>query len=391
MITHRPGNAPLKKLSSDLKDQKETVLFLSDKLFVDYTIPGGVQLCTHEFIEYLETAGYVVKVIRVRPNITFARKVKKKLHIEAYELYDVDNWLPEIINTIDTNNIKLVFFNQINLAHWSESIKTRVGGDVKFIGLSHGNESGDYLHDVTQTSKTPFLKTWRLGRLIVKEKAIFSRYLDAVITISDNETYIDQWLGAQNVFYLPRILKKDPINWTPTPNTIGFVGTLSHLPNRKGIELLSDELQKLKFSGALKLVGGPEYAGKELEQKYSFIKYCGGLSPQQLPEEAGTWAIFINPVFWYARGSSTKLSQAINWGLPVASTLAGIRGYDLSDTRITISNNRASDLAEMIVSSLRSETALANLKQAADNNVNQFDLVGWSDKLNRFLISLQQA
>jgi len=374
-----------------LKDQKETVLFLSDKVFVDYTIPGGVQLCTYEFIEYLEAAGYSVKVIKVNPVITFTRKVKKKLHVEAYELYDVENWLPEIISSINTENIKLVFFNQINLAHWSESIKEAVGKDVKYIGLSHGNESGDYLHDVTQSPVTSFLKTWRLGKFLVKEKAIFSRHLDGVITISENETYIDQWLGAQNVFYLPRILKQIPFNWKPAPGTIGFVGTLNHLPNQMGIELLSDELQKQGFKGTLRLVGSPHSAGHALEQKYPFIQYSGALSPEEMEKEAGTWCIFLNPVFWYARGSSTKLSQALNWGLPVASTLAGIRGYDLSDRSIATYNNRPENLAEMVTNALSSETALAALKQATDNNVSNFDLAQWSARLTQFLTSIKRG
>ena len=357
---------------------------------MDYTIPGGVQRCTHEFIEYLEAAGYAVKIIKVRPTITFARKVRKKLHIEAYELYDVDNWLSEIINAINRDNIKLVFFNQVNLAHWSEKIKTGVSRDVKFIGLSHGNESGDYLHYVTQAKETSFLKTWRLGKLIVKEKAIFSKFLDGVITISDNETYIDQWLGAQNVFYLPRILKQNFIYWKPVPNTIGFVGTLNHLPNQKGIELLSVELQKSGFKGTLKLVGGPEYAGRALEQQYSFIKYCGFISSEQLVKEAATWCIFLNPVFWYARGSSTKLSQALNWGLPVASTLAGIRGYDLANNAIYIENNRPAALAKMIVDTLVSEEQLKALKQASADNVLQFNLNKWTTGLVDFLTLLKE-
>lgn len=373
-----------------LNEQKETVLFLSDTVFVDYTIPGGVQLCTHEFIEYLEAAGYKVKIIKVSPNITFARKVRKKLHIEAYELYDVDNWLSEIISAINADNIKLVFFNQVNLAHWSESIKSGVPRDVKFIGLSHGNESGDYLHDVTQTRETSFLKTWRLGKLIVKEKAIFSKFLDGVITISDNETYIDQWLGAQNVFYLPRILKQDFIVWQPIANTIGFVGTLNHLPNKKGIEMLSDELKKLNFKGTLKIVGGPEHAGRALEQQYSFIKYCGFISSEQLVAEAGTWCIFLNPVFWYARGSSTKLSQALNWGLPVVSTLAGIRGYDLVNNAIYLENNRPATLSRMIVDTLASDEGLKSLKQASIDNVMRFDLAKWTGRLKNFLTSVKE-
>ena len=374
-----------------MKNQQEPVLFLTDKVFVDAAIAGGVQLCTHEFLNYLEASGHAVHIIRVSPNITFMRKVRKKLQLETYELYDIDQWLKEIGETIRSNQIKLVFFNQVNLAHWSASIKAIVGADVKFIGLSHGNESGDYLHDITQDTRTSFFKTWRLGKYLVKEKAIFSSYLDGVITISDNETYIDQWLGAQNTLFLPRILKNDFIDWHPVANRIGFAGTLSHLPNYAGIDRLSTELKNRNFNGTLRLVGGPDHIGKKLQQQYPFIQYVGTISSSQLVEEAGTWCILLNPVFWYARGSSTKLAQAISWGIPVASTLAGTRGYDLACDAIAIRNNDPGTLAEMIINTLASTTALEELKKQVRDNAIKFDINTWSAKLSDFLEQLKQT
>jgi len=368
-----------------VKHQKESVLFISDKVFVDYTIPGGVQLCTNEFIDYLETAGYEVNLIKVSPKITFLRKIRRKLQIETYEFYDIDQWLSDIVEIIRSRQIKLVFFNQVNLAHWSAAIKPQISVDVKFIGLSHGNESGDYLHDITQTPITSILKTWRLGKYLVKEKAIFSTHLDAVVTISENERYIDQWLGAQNTFYLPRILKNDFLDWHPIPNTIGFVGTLNHLPNFKGIDQLAICLQQQHFKGILKLVGSPDQTGKLLAEKYPFIRYIGALTPQQLAAEASTWCLFLNPVFWYARGSSTKLSQAFNWGLPVATTLAGARGYDLSNSASVINSNEPAEMAELIINTLNSENAIDTLKQISEENTLQFNLAVWATRLKAFL------
>jgi len=339
-------------------------------------------------MDYLAAAGYTVRVVKVAPTVTFLRKVKKKLHIEAYEMYDIDNWLEEIVSTIISDNIRLVLFNQVNLAHWSETIKERVSSNVKFIALSHGNESGDYLHEITHSPNTSVLKTWKLGKLLVKEKAIFSRCLDAVITISDNETYIDQWLGAQHVFYLPRLLKPDFIDWKPQPNTIGFVGTLNHLPNIEGIQLLAGQLQLRGFDGIMRIAGSPPELGYSLEKKHSFIQYCGVSDETQLKAEAASWAIFLNPVFWYARGSSTKLSKAINWGLPAVSTQAGARGYDLSDESLVTKDNLPASMAEKVIYTLGSPAALDHLKQASENNAKNFDLAKWTGKLAAFLDSL---
>lgn len=368
--------------------QPQTVLFITDKIFVDYDIPGGVQICTTEFITYLEKAGFDVQIFKVTPSPTIFNRIKAKLGVEAYELYNVNACLDELVNTINAQKIKFVFFNQLNLSYWTTRIKERVGGDVKFIGLSHGNESGDYLHDITKTNNASILQTWRLGKLIIKEKHIFSQLLNGVITISDNETYIDQWLGAQSILFLPRILENRFINRQPEVNTMGFVGTLNHLPNIEGIELLAQQLQLHCFTGKFKVAGTPADIGHELEKKYSFIKYCGVLNDEHLKHEIGTWCLFLNPVFWYSRGSSTKLSQGINWGLPVVTTPAGIRGYDLVDHRCVTTDNSPEGFAKMALQALTSAEYLNVLKQATDNNAAGFNMQVWANKLYMYLNAL---
>ena len=367
---------------------QQPALFITDKGFVDFDIPGGVQICTSEFITYLEKADFDIKIFKVTPSPTLINRVKVKLGIEVYELYNINTYLNEIVNIINTQNIKHVFFNQLDLCYWTIKIKPHVSADVKFIGLSHGNESGDYLHDITQTAKTSFLKTWRLGKLIIKEKKMFSELLSGVITISDNETYIDQWLGAQNILFLPRILEPIFINWQPEANTVGFVGTLNHLPNIAGIKLLANQLHLNGFNGKFKLVGSPAHIGYELEKNYSFINYCGFLNNEQLKNEIGTWCLFLNPVFWYARGSSTKLSQGINWGIPVVTTPAGTRGYNLADNRCITPDNSPAAFAQMTLQALSSAQYLDQLKQATINNATSFDVLTWANKLSSYLNAL---
>jgi hypothetical protein len=369
-------------------NQKQPALFITDKVFIDYDIPGGVQICTAEFITYLQKADFDVQVFKVTPSATIINRIKAKLGLEAYELYNVDVCLEELINTINTKNIKFVFFNQLNLSYWTIKIKERVDADVKFIGLSHGNESGDYLHDITKTDNTSILQTWRLGKLIIKEKVMFSKLLDGVITISDNETYIDQWLGAQNILFLPRILQPQFISWQPEANTIGFVGTLNHLPNIAGIELLANQLQLNGFTGKFKVAGTPAHIGYDLEKKYPCITYCGVLNNDQLKQEISTWCIFLNPVFWYSRGSSTKLSQGINWGVPVLTTPAGMRGYELIDNRCITSDNTPVAFTQMAMQVLNDEQYLNKLKQTTENNATSFNTDDWANKLSFFLNAL---
>ncbi|UKT64385.1 glycosyltransferase [Pedobacter mucosus] len=369
--------------------QKEDILFITDKKYIDYEIAGGVQICTREFLEYFEGAGYNVIVVRVLPTITLMKRLKLKLGIEAYELYDLESFLIEIVETINTNKIQLVLFNQLNIAHWAAKIREKISYPLKCIGLSHGNESGDYLHEITKRYRIPNIREiWRLGKLITKEKVLFTSTLDGVVIISEQERYIGQWLGAKKTLFLPRILKPQFINWKPENKVIGFVGTLDHHPNYEGIELFANHLQNINFDGTLKLVGGPSAIGEKFARKYSFISYRGQLSNDELPIEVSKWSIFVNPIFWYARGSSTKVSQFISWGIPILSTRAGIRGYHLANTNFLTKDDTPKNLSELVINSLHSFEVLSILKKISEENATKFKVGKWSSALKEFLINL---
>jgi len=57
------------------------------------------------------------------------------------------------------------------------------------------------------------------------------------------------------------------------------------------------------------------------------IEYLGPLSDADLEKEASTWNCFVNPLFCFARGCSTKLATALGWRIPTITTPAGCRGY----------------------------------------------------------------
>ncbi|MES2267310.1 MAG: glycosyltransferase [Bacteroidota bacterium] len=363
---------------------KTDVLFITDKAYVDYNIAGGVQLCTGEFINYFEQAGYTVNVLKVQPVISTIKKLRIKLGIEAYSLYELSPYVNDIVSSVKAKNIKIVLFNQISLAHWAADLKKHLPTDVKFICLSHGNESGDFLHHITQTQKPTFTHTWRLGRLLIREKQIFGN-LDGVITISEQEAATNSWIGAKQILYLPRILKPAFINWGQNNTRVGFVGTLDHLPNIEGVRSLARELKKSNFKAEFVLVGGPESVGQQLAKEFPFIKYKGPLSSTQLINEVQIWAVFLNPVFWYARGSSTKLAQAINWGIPVISTPAGARGYQLSNKAILTEDNTPASFAKAVTSALINPESLLGLKKSAEVNSADFDIELWASRLESFI------
>lgn len=112
------------------------------------------------------------------------------------------------------------------------------------------------------------------------------------------------------------------------PGRVGFVGRLDHPPNLQGISLLLDQISPEKQSSvSFRLVGAPESFGRDLQKRYPFIEYLGELSDTDLEKEVAGWSLFLNPVWWYSTGASTKLARAISWGVPILSTTAGMRGY----------------------------------------------------------------
>ncbi len=363
-------------------------LLVSDKKYISSDIFGGVQLCTHEYIKYIKLAGYDVKEFHVKPSISLAKRIKIKLGIDAYDHYDIAPYIIELAETINSHAIKLVFFNQISLSFWAATLKKHVAPDVKFIGLSHGSDSGDYVHDITQPGSSTILQRWKLGQLLVKEHNLFASMLDGVIVLSEHDVAINQWLGANNILFLPRLLEAGFITWQPTTSNAGFVGTLDHLPNLLGIKQLAKELELINFQYKLRLVGGPASIGEQLAKQYDFIQYLGPISDQELVEQIKTWSVFLNPVFWYARGSSTKLAQAINWGIPCLTTPAGKRGYHLHNEMIVTADNSPKTFAKTLVSALSDKEYLLNLKNATEDNASTFKVKPYVNALNDFLTGI---
>jgi hypothetical protein len=224
-----------------------------------------------------------------------------------------------------------------------------------------------------------------MGKLLENEAKIFSSMLDGVVVMSEQEASISQWLGAKSVLYLPRLLSPNYIDWKATVPIAGFAGTLDHLPNRLGLELLAGELAKLNFNHKLRVIGGPESIGTQLQSNYPFIEYAGPVADSALADEIAKWSVWINPVFWYARGASTKLAQAINWGIPCITTPAGRRGYELSNTAIVTADNTAAGFAQKLMLALNDSSCLNELHHAVQENAENFNTGHFVEQLVAFL------
>jgi hypothetical protein len=185
---------------------------------------------------------------------------------------------------------------------------------------------------------------------------------------------------------VPRTFEPNFLERSPVPGRCGFVGTLNHTPNEEGIRRVLEVLEQKKVSSIdLRVVGGPKDVGKELERTFSVVTYCGRLSQRGFREEAATWGLFLNPIWWYARGATTKLAQAVNWGIPVVTTPPGRRGYTWSRGTVQIvetpeemamfmvevarNPERLEQLAEEVRTVSRNGPTLNSLAETLDNHL----------------------
>lgn len=313
----------------------EEVVFITNKIFIDLTLPeGGVRVCTLEFIDLLK-AGYQVIFLPVSVNRSLVFRLKFKLGIDVYEDYNPSDYFQQLSELVIKKGIKKFFINLSNATDFAGYLKkTFPEHNLKTILCSHGNESGDFLHQSARFSNDlPTVKrlfsAWRLGKILQKEALYRLQYIDCVLTVSQVEERLEQWIGAKKTYLVPRVFKGNFLEWKPIAGRIGFVGDIRHEPNFYGLLQLCEAIEREDKDKKieLRLIGKEDENSSILKKKFSFVTALGYMDDCALQNEAATWSYYLNLVFYYSKGVSTKLSKGINWGLPVISTTAGNRGY----------------------------------------------------------------
>ncbi|MGE3401035.1 MAG: glycosyltransferase family 4 protein [Vicinamibacterales bacterium] len=261
----------------------------------------------------------------------------------------------------------IVALNQMDIAPLARHVH-RHDPRRPVVALSHGNASGDFLHESLAAGTGPLGRLrdrWRLGAQLAHESDLLRHDVDLLVCISETEEAIARWLGARHVLAVPRVFTPDPLPWQPVNGRIGVVTTADHYPNRAGVELLAAALaerQSAAPSLRLRLVGGGAPAARELASRFPFIEYLGPLDDAALRAEAATWSLFVHPLFWHARGASMKLATAIGWGLPIATTPAGRRGYVWGEGTL-IEGVEPDELAGRVLAALADRAALDRARE----------------------------
>lgn len=346
-------------------------LFLTNKNDLYSAISGGVQLCSQEYLEIVRLISTQVKIFDVKVARDLKYRIIRGSGLDYYHLYNVKSYKLQLVEIINKHNIDVVFINKAELIRFSKIIKNVYGEKVKIVLMSHGNETGDFLHELTHpNSNIRLLKLLkskiRLGLNLYIESYFRHRYIDLVCAMSIEEESIEKWLGAKNTFFFPRLIEDKNVKRIPVDGRIGFVGTLSHIPNKIALQQICEILKNKNFNTELRIVGSGLVEGSALSTKYEFVNYLGRLDDSDLEKEVSTWSCFINPIFWYSRGASMKLAQAIGWHLPVVSTIAGARGYKFKEDFINYTSNNAESFVKKVL-------------ECVDNKLNQNENLNFSN------------
>lgn len=288
---------------------------------------GGVQRCTREYVAALEAAGFQLSIAAYGVDRRPLTRLQRRFAPRPYANLISPDYIASVRKQIETTRPTWVFFNQIEAAQIAPALGSLRSDRIRFALLSHGVDSSDYLHTARVFAPgSPSDRERWLGRQLFAEMDQH-RHFDVVFCLSETDRLFHQWLGGRAVHFVPRIVESQPIAWRPVDGRVGTVGTLDHAPNFEGIDAFCAAVKRSGKDLRLRLVGRPEVRGLELARRHACIDYLGGIGDDEFTAEAQTWSAFVNPIFCYARGCSTKLAVPLGWHLPTASTRAGARGY----------------------------------------------------------------
>jgi glycosyltransferase involved in cell wall biosynthesis len=323
--------------------------------------PGGVQICTREYLDTLESAGFSVTPVALPYASSLMSRIGRRVYGDPYRDHVDVRAALRLIESAGGGSVRHIFLNQHSLGPLAAPLHR--WGKIHVSLLSHGLESVDYLHQLRTAARLGSMGgaargVAGLGRRLLAETG-HNREVDHVFCLAPFEAEIERWLGARRVTWVPRTVVPDALDWSPVAERFGFVGRLDHAPNLEGLLLFLDAFRLVAPSGAhVRLSGAPERIGRDLALRYPFVQFLGTLTDDELRQEASTWVAGLHPLFCYARGCSTKLAVLLGWGIPVVTTRAGSRGYTWRDGVLPTAETPA-DFADLVVRLLDTATARA--------------------------------
>lgn len=303
---------------------------------------GGQQLCTREYIETLQLAGFELTELGFATDRALATRIRRKLRPVPYANVIPADYFARVESAVRAVNPTFIFCNLYNSLPLASRLRDMASPATRLVFLSHGLASVDEVHaarianELPDQAHLPPVEDNRIGSML-RFEARALHVFDHVFCLAEFEVEICRWLGARSVSWCPRILRPGGfLNWKPIGDRIGVVGTIDHPPNLEGIERFCAAVNAVGAGQLrLRLITRSRAVAASISERYPFIDDLGPLdTPSALEAEAATWSAFVHPIFCYAMGCSTKVATGLNWGLPVLTSTAGFRGYTWEQGRL---------------------------------------------------------
>ncbi|WP_228850348.1 glycosyltransferase [Aegicerativicinus sediminis] len=351
-------------------EKKPKALFITNYRFISKkTKNGGVKLCTQDFIKVLERK-YDLVFLEVDFTKNLLQRLKFWVGVDSYDYYEVSKFKKSLFGQIKENNIRIIFINHTSAMKFAELAK-KIDSSLSTVLLSHGNESGDFMHEIVKSEKSRVTSYYKLGKQLVMEAKYRKNYIDQVAVVSQLEENIEYWLHSKRVTYIPRIFEPEFVQWHPVLGKVGFLADFTHLPNLHGIEMLSKELNKrvLPNNFKLVLVGVSDNRLAPIVKGSSFLEHIGYVEEDELKKEVGSWMAYLNIVLYYSKGVSTKLAKGMNMGLPIVTTPQGNRGYSLEGMEGVTAKN-LNLFADIVLALSQDKIQASHVREIVMSNVN---------------------
>jgi glycosyltransferase involved in cell wall biosynthesis len=246
-------------------------------------------------------------------------------------------------------------------------MKIKKNKNTRIILMSHGLHSQDFFYDnfhykgIREIPKRIFKKFY-FSNLLYNEKKC-SDIVDLAFTLNEVECSMLKWMGFKSSSVIPPVCFPEEVNHSNKKRIVGFVGSLTHPINLLGLLEIISELSLINHNIEIRIVGGTYKKIIKEFKKYPFIKYLGKLDNKDLKSELADWSMFLHPIFIYGKGRSIKIAKALEWGLPILSTSAGVRGYNLRPNIDYIHSENPRDFTEKLVENSENKTLLNLIRE----------------------------
>lgn len=313
---------------------------------------GGQQVCTVELKRVLETAGFELNQVARPYQLGWGARLRHRFRPAPYPKFWKEELIEETVEAARTHGVRWIFFNLIDFLPVARLIRPRVEPGVRLVMLSHGlcspdvreiNRIGREMPDIL--GRCP---RYNLEAVLKKEREYLGDF-DQVISLAGFEADLCRELGAKRSEWIPRVIPEQPLKWKPVEGRLGFVGTLDHPPSMEGmVKVLKAWPKEAGRELKVRVVSGSRWHGEWLAREFPQVEYLGPLGQKGLEEEAASWCAFLHPMFCFARGCSTKLATGLGWRIPCVSTPSGVRGYELPEGAVRMTETAESFAEEAV-------------------------------------------